>query len=152
MILTVFGTTFRKDADVEREARLARRMAEVASRKPGFISYKSYVAPDGEQIGIIRFESREALKDWRDDAAHRGAWKIAPEFYHEFWVQNCEVLDDYVWTDGVHVDGDQRARFQMTPAEVLGALNGELTTTLGRRVSARSSTGRAGTRYRADRR
>jgi hypothetical protein len=27
----------------------------------------------------------------------------APNVYYEFWVQNCEVFDDYVWIDGVHV-------------------------------------------------
>jgi hypothetical protein len=47
MVLTVFGTTWREGADFEREAALSRRMAKVASRRPGFISYKSYVAPDG---------------------------------------------------------------------------------------------------------
>jgi heme-degrading monooxygenase HmoA len=125
MILTVFGTTWRVGADLAREARLSRRMAEIVSQRPGFISYKSYVAPDGEQIGIIRFESRAALKAWRDDVAHRGAWQEAPSFYHEFWVQNCETFDDYVWVDGVHVDRDQRDRFQMTPDEVLAAIDAE---------------------------
>jgi len=43
----------------------------------------------------------------------------------EFWVQNCEVFDDYVWTDGVHVDRDQRDRFQMTPEQVLAAVDAE---------------------------
>jgi heme-degrading monooxygenase HmoA len=128
MVLTVFGTTWREGADLEREAHLSRQMAKVASRKPGFISYKSYVAPDGEEIGIIRFESREALKGWRDDAEHRGAWEEARSFYHEFWVQNCEVFDDYVWTDGVHVDRDQRDRFQMTPEQVLSAIDAESAT------------------------
>ena len=125
MILTVFGTRGRDGADWEREARLSRRMAEIVSRRPGFISYKSYVASDGEEVGIIRFESRDALKSWRDDIAHRGAWQEAPNFYHEFWVQNCEVFDDYVWTDGVHVDIDQRERFQMTPEQVLAAVEAE---------------------------
>jgi hypothetical protein len=56
MVLTVFGTTFRKDADYEREAELSRQMAKAASRQPGFISYKAYTASDGDVIGIIRFE------------------------------------------------------------------------------------------------
>ena len=119
MVLCVFGITWKEGADMEREAALARRMAETVSRRPGFISYKSYAAADGDRIGIIRFESREALKAWRDDPAHRGAWKEAPSFYHEFWVQNCEVFDDYVWIDGVHHDRDQRDRFQMAPEEVV---------------------------------
>jgi hypothetical protein len=100
-------------------------MAEVASRQPAFISYKSYVAPDGDAIGIIRFASREALKGWRDNPAHRGAWDRAPEFCHEFWVQNCEVFDDYVWIDGVHHDRDQTDRFRMSPEEVLAAVRAE---------------------------
>jgi heme-degrading monooxygenase HmoA len=119
MVLTVFGTTWRDGADLARELELVRRMAGVASRLPGFISYKSYTAPDGEEIGIIRFDSKEALKRWRDHPAHRAAWQEAPDFYHEFWVQNCEVFDDYVWIDGVHHDRDQRDRFQMSPEEVL---------------------------------
>ncbi len=125
MILTVFGTTWREGATREREAELSRHMAQIASRRPGFISYKSYLAADGDEIGIIRFESREALKAWRDDPAHRGAWNEAPDFYHEFWVQNCEVFDDYVWMDGVHHDRDQRDRFQMTPEQVVAALVAE---------------------------
>jgi heme-degrading monooxygenase HmoA len=129
MVLTVFGTTWRADADLAREARLSRQMAAIASQRPGFISYKSYVASDGDQIGIIRFESREALRAWRDDSAHHGAWQEAPTFYHEFWVQNCEVFDDYVWVDGVHIDRNQRDRFQMTPAEVLAAVDAESDTT-----------------------
>lgn len=119
MILTVFGVTWKEGADVERELELVREMADVVSRQRGFISYKSYGAADGDQIGIIRFESREALKAWRDDLAHRSAWKEAPDFYHEFWVQNCEVFEDYVWIDGIHHDRDQRDRFQMTPDEVM---------------------------------
>jgi heme-degrading monooxygenase HmoA len=119
MILTVFGVTWKEDADLDRELDLSRRMADVVSRRLGFISYKSYVADDGDVIGIIRFESREALKAWRNDVIHQSAWKEAPNYYHEFWVQNCEVFEDYVWVDGVHFDRDQRERFQMTHDEVV---------------------------------
>jgi heme-degrading monooxygenase HmoA len=119
MVITVFGVTWKEGADLDRELELSRRMAEVVSRRPGFISYKSYVAADGDEIGIIRFESREALKAWRNDVAHQSAWKEAPQFYHEFWVQNCEVFEDYVWVDGVHQDCDQRDRFQMTAEQVV---------------------------------
>jgi hypothetical protein len=43
-------------------------------------------------------------------------------------VQSCEVFDDYVWTDGVHVDRDQRDRFQMTPEQVLSTIDAESAT------------------------
>ena len=119
MILTVFGVTWKKGADLERELELSRHMADVVSQRPGFISYKSYTADDGDVIGIIRFDSRDALKAWRNDITHQSAWKEAPDFYHEFWVQNCEVFEDYVWIDGVHHERDQRERFQMTHDEVV---------------------------------
>jgi hypothetical protein len=62
MVLCVFGVTWKEGADLEREAQLSRRMAEVVSGRPGFISYKSYVADDGDEIGIIgRRRHRPAL-------------------------------------------------------------------------------------------
>jgi heme-degrading monooxygenase HmoA len=122
MVICVFGIKYREDADLDLEARLTREMAEVVSRMPGFISYKTYRAEDGEEVGLIRFASRAALKAWRGNLAHHGAWAQATRIYHEFWVQNSEVFDDYVWVDGVHHDRDQTDRFQMTPDEVLAAV------------------------------
>ena len=122
MVICLFGITYRDDADFDLETRLTREMAEVASRMPGFISYKNYRADDGDEVGIIRFASRAALQAWRDNTAHRGAWAQATLIYHEFWVQNSEVFDDYVWIDGVHHDRDQTDRFKMTPEAVLAAL------------------------------
>jgi heme-degrading monooxygenase HmoA len=72
MVICVFGVTYREDADLELEAHLTRKMADAASKTPGFISYKSYRADDGDEVGLIRFVSREALKAWRDNTAHRG--------------------------------------------------------------------------------
>jgi len=62
-----------------------------------------------------------ALKAWRNDITHQSAWKEAPSFYHEFWVQDCEVVEECVWVDGVHHERDQRERFQMTHDEVVVA-------------------------------
>ena len=47
---------------------------------PGFIGYHVYTSEDGEELGVIRFETREALDAWRDDPTHRAAWRRATEF------------------------------------------------------------------------
>jgi len=101
MVICVFGVTHRPDSDLELESRLVEKMADVASVMPGFISYKHYSALDGDDIGIIRFQSRDDLKRWRDHPAHRAAWEHAPRIYREFWVQNCETFDDCKLVDGV---------------------------------------------------
>lgn len=122
MVICTFGVRYRDDIDWELHRKLTDDMAHAVAGMPGFISLKFYKADDGDQIGIIRFRSREDLKSWRDDIAHRGAWGHAPKLYHEFWVQNAETFDDYVWIDGVHHDRDQTDRFQMTKDDVLKSI------------------------------
>ncbi|MET1412801.1 hypothetical protein ABVF61_11070 [Roseibium sp. HPY-6] len=122
MVICIFGVTYRDDIDRDLHQRLSDDMAKAVAAMPGFISLKYYKADDGDRIGIIRFKTREDLKSWRDHIAHRGAWGHAPKLYHEFWVQNCETFDDYVWVDGQHIDRDQTDRFQMSEQDVLQAI------------------------------
>jgi heme-degrading monooxygenase HmoA len=119
MIICIFGVVYQDNIDRELNRRLNDEMTQVVVTMPGFISLKYYKADDGDAIGMIRFKTREDLKNWRDNIAHRGAWGHAPKLYKEFWVQNCETFDDYVWIDGVHHDRDQSDRFQMTKEQVL---------------------------------
>jgi hypothetical protein len=37
------------------------RMHELATRMPGFISYKDFAAADGETVTIVEFESEETV-------------------------------------------------------------------------------------------
>jgi len=68
MIITLFGETIVKPGKEDEEALLSDKLDPILRSMPGFISFKSYQADDGEEIGIIRFESREALT--------RGATKV----------------------------------------------------------------------------
>jgi heme-degrading monooxygenase HmoA len=65
MVLVVFGTRMREDADLDEYGRHQRRMRELVQESPGFISIKGFVGEDGEEISIARFESDEAVKRWR---------------------------------------------------------------------------------------
>jgi heme-degrading monooxygenase HmoA len=125
VVISIFGVVYRDDVDWVLTKKLNDDMARAVVKMPGFISFKIYKAGDRDQIGIVRFKTRENLKEWRDNIAHRGAWGHAPKIYREFWVQNCETFDDYVWMDGVHHDRDQTDRFQMTSEEVLAGFGVE---------------------------
>lgn len=56
---------------------------ELATSMPGFVSYKVYVADDGERCSVIEFESGEQLRAWREHPEHREAQRIGRERYYQ---------------------------------------------------------------------
>jgi heme-degrading monooxygenase HmoA len=61
MVVVGFRSRLRaEDADVFHA--VAERMEALASAMPGFISYKDYVAEDGERVSIHEWESAEHLR------------------------------------------------------------------------------------------
>ncbi|BBC71081.1 polysaccharide biosynthesis protein [Altererythrobacter sp. B11] len=68
MFLVVFRNRKRADMDQAAYAADAARMAELAREQPGYLSFKSYVADDGEVI---------ALSEWRDEASARAWGRLA---------------------------------------------------------------------------
>jgi heme-degrading monooxygenase HmoA len=79
MILTVFRSRTRPDADLARAERVGVRMYELAARMPGFISYKDFTAADGETVTIVEFESEETQRAWREHPEHVEAQRFARE-------------------------------------------------------------------------
>jgi heme-degrading monooxygenase HmoA len=92
MILTIFrsrldpthATAYRETAD---------RMRSLAQAMPGFISFKSFSADDGERVSIIEFESAKTLRAWREHPEHRAAQALGRDrFYTEYQVQVCNIV------------------------------------------------------------
>ncbi len=121
MVICLYGLRERQGADHGAEADLFAELLARARSKPGFVGYHVYASEDDEELGVIRFETREALDAWRDDPAHREAWQRAGEFYVEFWVQNCETFREYLWREGRHIDGSLADRFRSEPANIANA-------------------------------
>ena len=69
MYLMVFRNRKRADLDAAAYAADAARMEALAGEQPGFISFKSFTAEDGEVV---------AISEWADEAAAR-AWGAHPE-------------------------------------------------------------------------
>ena len=95
----LFKTELRREADGPEYEETDRRMMEIVSKMPGFISIKPYTAEDGERISLVRFESKESLEAWTSHPEHRKAQQRAREFFYDsYWVQVCEVVREYDWS------------------------------------------------------
>lgn len=69
MYMIVFRSRKRPDMDAVAYAADDERMVELAAAQPGFISYNSFAAADGENVSISVWESE----------AHARAWGLHPE-------------------------------------------------------------------------
>ena len=111
MIVVLFSATPRGDLDLEDYQRASARMRELVATVPGFISYNSYRAEDGETVALVRFDSEEALDAWRFHPEHREAQDKGRRFYYqEYWVQVCSTLREYRFPGNGH-DRDLRTAF-----------------------------------------
>ena len=85
MYLVVFRNRKRADLDAAAYAADAVRMEELAAAQPGYLSFKSYVAEDGEVV---------ALSEWRDEAAAL-AWRRVAEHAAVQARGRAEFYDTY---------------------------------------------------------
>lgn len=68
MYLVVFRNRKRADIDLAAYDAQASLMEDMARRQPGYLSFKSYVASDGEVV---------ALSEWADEASARAWGRVA---------------------------------------------------------------------------
>ncbi len=106
MIITLFGDVVVRPGKEEAEAKFVDKLSPILHAMPGFISIKSYVADDGEELGVIRFDSREHLDQWMQESLHADAQDVADQIYERFWVQTAETYREYSWENGIHKGED----------------------------------------------
>lgn len=98
MIISVGGSTVKPDLSPEMAAEEERMVAELDAlvrSMPGFISMKDYAAEDGEWITVLRFESEEDLRRFRDHPIHVRYQKVVHDYYDGFWVQSAETFREF---------------------------------------------------------
>jgi heme-degrading monooxygenase HmoA len=89
VVVIVFRSRLRPGVENE-IAKAGQRMYELASAMPGFLSYKDFVAEDGENVAIVEFESLETLAAWRDHVEHKVVQQQGREkFFTEYRIQVC---------------------------------------------------------------
>lgn len=90
MVITIFRSRLDPTQAAQYQI-MAARMRTLASEMPGFVSFKAFVAEDGERLSMVVFESVEAQKAWREHSDHREAQRLGwQSFYPEFSVVVCE--------------------------------------------------------------
>ena len=103
MIIVLFATELRPDADLADYQASSRRMNELVRQIPGFISVKGYTASDGDEVVIARFESEEALDAWRFHPEHVATQRKGRErFYQSYWVKVCQTIREYEFHGEAH--------------------------------------------------
>ena len=90
MHLIVFRNRKRPDMDAAAYQADSERMEEAARAQPGFVSFKSYAADDGEVIAVSEWESEEAARAWGrnpDHATVQGRGRS--DYYAEYTLFSC---------------------------------------------------------------
>jgi len=95
MVITIFRSRLRPENEPAYQE-VAARMHDLALQMPGFISIKTFAAPDGERVSLVEFESEETHQAWRRHPEHQAAQKLGRElFYSEFQIQVCKLERAY---------------------------------------------------------
>ena len=89
MVVVVFRAKIIEDIESTYYEKVA-EMEAIATRMPGFISYKGFFAKDGERVSIHEWESEEALSAWRNHPSHKAIQEFGRNhFYEEYSLFVC---------------------------------------------------------------
>lgn len=88
----VIFTSVRTDGD-NGYSGAAQQMLALASRQPGFLGFETARQETG--ISVSYWSSLEAIKAWKENAAHREVQSHAREWYKTFRVRVCRVEREY---------------------------------------------------------
>ncbi len=90
MFLVVFRNRKRADIDHAAYGADGELMESMAREQPGFISFKSYEAADGEVIALSEGADEHAALAWRRVAEHSAAQSRGrAEFYEDYTLFAC---------------------------------------------------------------
>lgn len=94
MYMNVFRSRKRADMDAPAYQADAARMVELARAQPGFLSYKTFAAEDGETVTISEWETEAHARAWHRHAEHavvQGRGRA--EYYDSYTVYSCDGPD-----------------------------------------------------------
>ena len=90
MFLVVFRNRKRTDVDYAAYEADAEAMQALAAQQPGYISFKSYTAEDGEVIALSEWDDEEAALGWRRVAEHAAVQaKGRRDYYADYTLFAC---------------------------------------------------------------
>lgn len=88
MVVVMIRTKLRGDADVGAYEALNTQMEQLLRTIPGFVDVNGYSSQDGDEVGIVRFESLDSLRVWRDHPEHLHVQERGrAEFYASYRIR-----------------------------------------------------------------
>lgn len=94
MYMNVFRSCKRADMDAAAYQADAARMVELACAQPGFVSYKTFAAEDGETVTISEWETEDSARAWQRHAEHAAVQgRGRAEYYESYTVYSCNEPD-----------------------------------------------------------
>jgi heme-degrading monooxygenase HmoA len=95
MVVVVFRITLRPDLDVDEYTAVGERMVELVGEIPGFLGM-DYAEVEGGELLVARFESHEALAQWRNHPEHLEAQEAGRErFFAHYSIEVCDTVRAY---------------------------------------------------------
>lgn len=92
MYLVVFRNRKRADIDEAAYDAEAERMEALAAAQPGYLSFKSYAAEDGEVVALSEWEDEAAARAWGRLAEHRTAQaRGRSAYYDSYTLFGCDT-------------------------------------------------------------
>ena len=70
MEIVLFRAQTRSDHDAAEYGRLFEQMLVKVQEVPGFIDISGFAGEDGTELALVRFETPEAVAQWRDHPDH----------------------------------------------------------------------------------
>lgn len=90
MFVVVFRNRKRADMDAAAYSAEAARMEKMARQQPGFLSFKSYTAEDGEVIALSEWADEASARAWGRDAEHRAVQgRGRADYYASYTLFAC---------------------------------------------------------------
>jgi heme-degrading monooxygenase HmoA len=91
MFLVVFRNRKRADLDAAAYSADADEMLALAQQQPGFVSFKSYAAEDGEVVALSEWVDEASARAWGQVEEHRGIQKKGrAEYYADYTLFACD--------------------------------------------------------------
>ncbi len=92
MFLVVFRNRKRADIDAIAYGAEAERMEALARAQPGFLSFKSYTAEDGEVVAISEWDSEDAARAWGRHVDHAATQRRGrSDYYQDYTLFACDA-------------------------------------------------------------
>lgn len=91
MYLVVFRNRKRADLDAAAYAADAAAMERLARAQPGYRSFKSYTAEDGQVVAMSEWDDERSARAWAGIAEHRAVQQRGRDaYYAEYTVFACD--------------------------------------------------------------